>query len=446
MKRKLENYNYNRFVVGDVNFDLVSDTEHKMYITLAAGRHHYKIKFTPPLQKDTVAFLNITHNPSSRYDICINLTSRDAPCIDDDRLVEYETHTLVRKMDLFPFAYIAIENTQLNWDPSHENIHIYKPVFNLGIEYFDESQYKRLKYIAPDETSDICASLIPQSLPVYTKRSGHITSSGLPKLLGYFVPEYEKEPKWNMWKREKQTSFSLVRMRFGGLREDDIIIAYLNKYKNRVFEQTGYTTHEDNKDKWGASPDGIIYDKETKKRKTIEFKSSQSDCEFKGYFIPQVLWEMACCKTDEGELVKYYEEKKNDNSKVEKHCRITVLKEDKELLKDITNLVVKSKKLRNSVQFMKLVHSKPYVDMRARLDKMADTIAFDDIHIPEEKIQEKNRYVQKRCFNEIRQENTVFERIQSQQSVIKHLYEKNKSVEMKEMIEKQIQMYKDMLK
>ena len=121
----------------------------------------------------------------------------------------------------------------------------------------------------------------------------------------------------------------------------------------------------------------IVVDIETKERRTVEYKASLWTPGFSGYHVPQVMWEIKCTQTTKGDLVKYCDCKKRGILS----CRVTTIDFDNDLYNDILALVVASKKVKNSKEYLKLVHSRPYVDMRERLNTMAANFEYKEIPV-----------------------------------------------------------------
>jgi len=387
MKRKNESFFYrNRSVLNDIAFDFTSKVHHHVIkCETISGKSHYKFQFDKPLCSDT--YLTITHMPSKRQDICLNLTSEINEFIKTDKFFVYETHSISIDMKCM---YIGLENINLCGYDDQENVYIYRPMFDLGINFFDKTMYKRLNYIAPDKIAGIDASQISQNNPLWTKRAGAITSSSVQKYLGFFVPE--SDFNWTLQTKNSFTGWMGVRVRFGSMKEDDMILTYLNSYPNRIFKQTGYSVHPNNPKKWGASPDGIVI--VDGKRRIVEFKASMTgDCNFKGYYIAQVLWEMECLGVKTGDLVKYSEKKRNTNDTAKITCRVATIHQDVELQAEIEKLVEESKKVTDSAKFKKLVYTQKYIDIREKLDNIARNLAYDEINVPFDKVNEMYTYM-----------------------------------------------------
>lgn len=407
MKRKTKSpvFYRNRFILNNIAFDFTSETyHHSIKGVTIKGVTHYKFKFATPLCPNT--FLATTHLPSKRQDICLNLTTNK--CIQNDKYYVYPTHAISIDMTCL---YIALENINLCGYDNQDNIKIYRPIFDFGIDFFNGFNYKRLKYIAPDEILGVDSSIISQNNPLWTKRAGAITSSSVQKYLGYFVSKpydiiYDsdhnvvgkKETSWKLFTKTLFVGFLGARVRFGNMKENEVILAYMNQFPDRIFKQTGYTAHPERPTQWGASPDGVIVNKNDNVERIIEIKSSMSadSCSFQGYYIPQVLWEMECLGVDKGDLIRYCEKKKNTNGLPTITCRIATIIQDDNLQDEIKKLIQASKKVEksgNSLEFKTLVWSQEYVDMRKKLDNMALKLDYQELKIPIDQINEMNKYM-----------------------------------------------------
>jgi len=438
MKRKNEPFFYrNRCVLNDIAFDFTSEIHHHVIkCESISGKSHYKFQFDKPLCSDT--YLTITHLPSKRQDICLNLTSEINEFVKTDKFFVYETHSISIDMKCM---YIGLENINLCGHDDQENVHIYRPMFDLGVNFFDKTMYKRLKYIAPDKIAGINASQISQNNPLWTKRAGATTSSSVQKYLGFFVPK--PESSWTLQTKSKFTGWMGVRVRFGSMKENDMILAYLNKFPNRIFKQTGYTVHPNNPKKWGASPDGIVI--VDGKRRIIEFKASMTgDCKFKGYYIAQVLWEMECLGVELGDLVKYSEKKRNTNDIAKITCRVATLKQDTALQLEIEKLVEESKKISDSFEFKKLVHTEKYVNMRKRLDDIAENLAYEDVGVPFNKVSNMYAYMKNIYQAEIPEQmcgHPLLKNIEKRQMEIYHALNDGKRHKLTNLVFNQIKDY-----
>jgi hypothetical protein len=365
-KRKISNRT--RAIVNDIAFDLSSTNAHIIQVFAMHSKVNYKILFNPLLDPTTETFLylRLTHLPSKRSDICLNLTKGDHTT--EGRYKVYETHALHWNDNGISHMYISIENIQL--DGNQDDVLIYRPVFDFGISFL--KRYVRLNFVPPDKLAGVNPAIIPQHNPLWTKSKGEITSSNVAKYLGYFVPNPltdEKAKTWNINIKDDFSKWQGARIRFGCIKEIEVVASYINHYPERTFHQTGYTVYPTKGQNWGASPDGIVVDKNGEKR-TIEIKCSSYSASFEGYHIAQVIWQMACLNYDKGDLVKYCEKQNNFNHHPTKTCYALTIDRDLSLEKDIMDLVSITQKL-NSKEFLITVYSDKYIAMRKKLDEMA---------------------------------------------------------------------------
>ena len=436
MKRKNKQY-LRRVVLGDIAFDFALEEPAQVEGVTLASEAHYKFVFRPPCEHPR-GYLKVTHLPSTRCDIRMALDPEHR-VVDGDFYV-YETHAFTRDGSNM---YLAIENAQLLWWAEYAKQPVYRPVFDLGIRFWPPEQYVRLPFVPADNVDGVDSSLVAQHNPFTAKRRGQITSASFYKYLGFYVPTVEEDPKYNMWRAKPPTWADIVRMRFGSLREQYMIHAYIKRFKTRCFHQTGYHTHPDNGDVWGASPDGIILDLATGERRTVEFKGSRSDCDFKGYHYAQIVWEMACLDVQNGELVRYSEEPNNDNSPVRLTCRIATIARDLALENESTQLACAAKNVRNSRDFQILVHTQPYLDMRKRFDDLAAALPREEIpadHAMMQEIEDYTRSIYQLELPEDRDE------IEERHMLIRQLIRDNKCDRLDKLVEMQIEAYRGLFK
>ena len=431
-----------RVVTNDLAFDFVTRERHRIQVISIFGCDHYKATFDPPLVGE--AWLRVTHVPSQRSDVCIAL--HEGPSVVDGSFRVYETHALSTDGAAF---YIALENTSLNGNA--DDVLILRPVFDFGIAF--QERYKRLAFVAPDALAGVDAALIPQHNPLWTKSRGKITSSSVARYLGYFVPDpkskwdKEKAEKWTLKTKEAFTGWKGVRVRFGAIKECEVVAAYLAHFKTRTFYQTGYNVHPRQRDEWGASPDGLVKDASGETR-TVEIKSSMTNPHMQGYYIPQVVWEMACLDVQKGDLIKYCEKKQNNNSPVAKTCRVVTLDRDLELEAEIEELVQATKRAEeenDTAKFKELVFSPKYRAFRDRMDKKAETEAYEEITVADwgEKL---NAYRAAACSKKLPSNHPCLEAIEERQMLLHCAFNENRKREFHRMALEQIQDYSELLK
>lgn len=411
-------------ICGDLTLTLTTKRA-QLYRPTQLCRGHFRIDFTPPMDLKSYAHLAIDQ------DIVLDIF-KSPRFIDENGYRVFATHALALSAmnTRATHMYFSIENAQLDEAKEEKNIVANRLRLDLGISYFNERQYKRLQFVPWDRVKDVKASLVGQGISL-RRKPREITSSKLYKLLGYYVPEpkSEKAKTYVVGKWVEGDARSRINMRFGSLKESDIIQTYTNRYTGRRFECVGSLSHPDHPDKWSASPDGIVVDIKTGERRVAEFKSSRWSDKFNGYFLPQVYWEMVCAGTTCGDLVKYCE--------LKAVCHVATLQLDTKLYEKIRDLAVKSSvlaKSKDSKGFMSLVHSDPYVALRKELDDIAANLKYESIKVDSIDL---NDYIasQNTCATP---SDTILESIQKRQSVILVNYND-------ELIMKQISDYKKLL-
>jgi hypothetical protein len=271
-------------------------------------------------------------------------------------------------------------------------------------------RFKGLLWYPPDPEVDvgpIDARQVPQGNPLWFKLRTPVSGSKVCKLLGYFVPDPTSTDskqaadaaQWSLQKREDFTGWKAVGVRFGRLREHNIVLSYLSYQKHVHFHECGFVPHPDNPEQWGASPDGVFIDptmdwsqlpKETQRdfagyRKTMdctrgaaEFKSSRFNCKFNGYYIGQCIWEMQSLQVMWCDLIRYCERRQRDHTtgtwSVVYECKRIRLFRDAAKERKMLELVKRARTVEltgNSKAYMALVHSGPYKEMRAEFDQLA---------------------------------------------------------------------------
>lgn len=120
-------------------------------------------------------------------------------------------------------------------------------------------------------------------------------------LLGFFVPK-PSERAWKFREEKKFTEEELKNMQVGTQSEDICIIVYLHAFPNAQFHEQGLWSARHG---WAASPDGIAVFPEDGDRYVLEFKTSQLDCDFKAYYVPQIYMEMLMTGIDKCHLIRF---------------------------------------------------------------------------------------------------------------------------------------------
>lgn len=296
---------------GDVAVDLTTpDPDVYMGVDTVAGDEgeelHLEIRFNPPLHRTqaTGSYLNLMHVPTKRpIGQIVVLPHTDTKTL---RRFEEEQHVYLAfpshaaRFDwndgmLVTHVYIKIVNVQM--DGARRT-----PTYRVDFHYDQCDQIHPLEYYPPIrlEKQAIDARTYPQRLALSFKPKTSITSSRVPKVLGY----YPGPDNLNNWKR--------AAMRFGRAFEILALLTYLDRNPNIQFYETGY--HETGK--CAAQPDGLLCDPnaipvqhgfETYEptRGIIEIKCSSVNCNFEGPHMAQAMWEMMAVDVTWCDLVRY---------------------------------------------------------------------------------------------------------------------------------------------
>ena len=425
-----------RAIADDVAFDLIAPDQHTLRAQSIFGCDHYKLWFSPPLKGE--AHLKVTDLPSRRTDVCVSLT--DGPHLIEGDYRVYETHAL--SVD-GSHMYIALENTQMNGNS--DEVRIFRPVFDWGIAYLE--RFERLSFVPPDKIDNVNAAIIPQHNPLWRKKKGKMTSSSVAKYLGFFVPD--PESKWARDRKEAETwtlatkkdfsGWSGVRVRFGALKECEVVAAYLKYYKDRTFFETGYTVHPQKPDEWGAAPDGLVVD-ENGETRTVEIKASTANPEFDGYAYAQVVWEMACLDTQKGDLIKYCEKPGNDNITTTT-CRVATIPRDLALEKRIQEMVSRTR-LMGTKDFKEAVFSQEYRELCEELKQLAKDLKYVDVATS---VEDMIQYRADRCMSQLPTKHPKLLELEQRQLELHCAFEGNRKDEVRRLVMEQIREYSNLL-
>lgn len=337
-------------------FDLTTPAPETCLGLTRVGDASFEIRLAPPLPKiyGTSSVISVTHLQSRRTDTrIVVLPHTDAKCLVADCYLEFPTHVSKLSSDSgsVEVVFLQLQNEQRRGDV---NVPIYRPKFNYGLGFLD--RYKALHFVPPDLTGPIDLSKVPQGSVITQKPSGGITSSRVPKLLGF----YPGKDTMNNWKA--------ANMRFGQQSEIKAIIQYLDNHSNYVFHEVGFISSQNAGILDGAQCDGLIEDLDKNVKFPLEIKCSQSNCLFEPAHMAQCIWEMGC-----GfpfiDLVRYCERqvKSADGTTWEMHyeCKEIRLYRDLKVEQKISELVAASKKNPN------LLETPEYVEMRQHLTQLA---------------------------------------------------------------------------
>lgn len=349
-----------RTISGDVWFELESPQQTRFVVrnlcnsSFSYGNDvvFFEVEFEPPLEEDTVSqsMLRIgsIHKADHVFFLPIMPPNQDHhpvsfPHADpipitywifETHAVRYRylktkstnvTRTVVSSMEF------SLENNQTSQrTPSTFKIEMgLDPTFHILPLLLGKERYVGTHFFPLDPDVDIgkaiSTELIPQRTPRWYGLRGEVGGSTVSKLLGF-------------WPYSSSSSFDAKKqnqMRFGRIREMDLLLIYMhNLSENAVFHEKGWLQHYGHSD-WGCSPDGYIVEPETPAdavsvkiqaaypdlditKGVVEFKASFFTRKMEAYFIPQVYWEMMCCGTMWGDLVRYMERNGRVGSVVKK--------------------------------------------------------------------------------------------------------------------------------
>jgi len=434
----------------DLTFQLYSSRRRTFRVVDVNGALTFKITLSPGLKQEGRTFLTVTHNPSNRQDVNLQLFSTSLPYVlQQDLYYVFETHVVT---DNGKCVYLSLQNVQTSYRKELVNVPIYRPIFNFGIAFWNPGRFTSLPFVLPDKLEGIETKKIPQHLPIYSKKAGDITSASVKRYLGYFIPDpnsrWESERKnaetWTLTTKADFSGSLGARVRFGDMKEQEIQAIYLNHFPGRSCKEIGYCPHPTHGKGWGASADALSVDKNGKKI-ALEFKASVVNCKFSGYMVGQLIWEMACLDVEQGEIIRYCEHKNNLNDGVTKSCRLLRVDRDRALEREIQALVEVTKEVerqKNTVKFKELIFGEKYKSMRDRLDRMAEKNIIQ-LEIPDQLLKEMNAYRQARCSVEIPSQHSFgspFSDLVERAIEIEERYTDGENIQ--SLVEKQIEGYK----
>jgi len=430
-----------RTILNGLAFDLTTHSPDVQFGVSMISKDEYEIKFQEPLENTYAAtsYITVMHMESKRTDTTLVVL----PKTDDKRLVgedhiEFVTHVV--KMDTknrVETLRVILEDIQLNPDMSFP---ILTPHFALNIGFFPSvfpDRYVGLPF--PVNETDI--SKIPQIYGVSKYKPSGITSSRVAKLLGYYPTPDGKPEVFN--------SHKITAMHFGTLNEPVALMMYLAHHPECVFKEIGFVSLENSVNPAnGAQPDGVLVGKQ-QEPSLIEFKCSRNNSKMEASHMAQCIWEMAC-GYPHIDLVKYCEKqvKVGNNWTIVKECKEVRLFRFPEL----ENKIIELCQLQAHKPNESLANTKPFVEIRAYLDKLAEQANIDATPIPirEDLIQQLIDYKKKILDVQAEDVLTVhplMDRIEKRQMRIFAAYQDGESRDflLKE-VSQQIQDYAELIK
>jgi hypothetical protein len=295
----------------------------------------------------------------------------------------FETHVLRVYGTQIGSMYLSFENVLCNqFMDTHASIQLQ---VDMGLSFLPRHiSGAFLRWFPPDVDPImwglvIDPSLIPQRSPLWFKLRGIVSGSKAYQLLGF-------------WADRAGTPFGIharAAMRLGSISEPYVFMAYLSVYPGRSFQEVGWCKAPRDRypEGWGASPDGIFLDptmtwdqvpEATREayctlcditRGAAEFKVSRTKTQMEAYFIPQVYMEMIALNVVWCDLVRFKHSRyKNDHWIYEDQACVYRIYRDPELEKDLVAL------WKYALAHDNCVIEKPFVDMRQRLETMAESM------------------------------------------------------------------------
>ncbi len=335
-----------------------------------------EVRFDPPLEKVFAASstLAIVHLESKRRDTMLTIL----PHTEDKRLVqssyfEFVTHTCKVDEAGVHVLYFTITNEQLRGDCP---VPIWRPNFNLGLGF--EPRYKSLPFFPPDTplSQAVDLSQIPQNTgyPLSHKPAGGVSSSRVPKLLGFYPGP---DAPFNGWRS--------AAVRFGRMSESKSILMYLAHHQDYTYSETGFRSLENGGLLDGAMCDGIVTGP-SGETFPLEIKASRTNCNFEAAHVAQVIWQLACGYSF-ADLVRYCERQVKDANglwKTHYECKEIRLYRHPGTEKTIIELCQQSHALqyKDFKAFDALVQTPPYVEMRKQLEALTEQANKDAKTIP----------------------------------------------------------------
>jgi hypothetical protein len=344
----------------------------------------FEIVIDPPTNLDGIdATLRVSHSVSRKTNIVIAVVPAETT---DSAYSEYNggkllyqsfpTHTLHLSGRLIQSIYLTLEDAQFD---GNCDTPIYVLKFNYGLGLMQRlfpQRYSGLSFYPPDARDiirdGIDSTTFPQGSSQSYKTSGYISSSRVAKLLGYYVPENDKN--WSLAFQEGLfVGWRGAAVRFGQQNEITSLLLYLKRNPEAKFYETGASQNVTEGHTLTAQPDGLI-DHDG----LIEFKASMKNCNFEGSYIAQAIWEMLCTNRSWCDIVRYCQRPFRDPNtglwSQRRETRQVRIFRCPEMESKIVTLALASKELEvagKTEEFVRLVHSAPYKAIRKHLDDLA---------------------------------------------------------------------------
>lgn len=381
----------------------------------------YSIDFKPPLSPKDAQKTKIQVTCQSKKRPCVgsinislnNNNKKQKQSIGNYKYHVYETHALEldpKNQKNISRLYFKIENNQLR---ANDETIVLEPSIDMGHTFLSNlfgKRYIGLPYYPPEPNLieklgiPVASEDVSQRSPAWYKSRGTLSGSKAYQLLGFFLPSPQSvDANWSFDAPKEFSKWSKANMRFGTLREDHMVIAYLLWNKNALFKEVGWCNAPRPRypPTWGASPDGVIIDKTMSwntvpesirkyytpqkqeldiTRGAAEFKASKNNCKMQAYYYPQVYMEMIALETIWTDLVRYCEKVElNAQGKwVKKRVfRIYRIYRHKKTEQWLITLLKRA--LKNKKNILELVQTQEYVDIRNYFTKLAERAEYTEI-------------------------------------------------------------------
>ena len=265
----------------------------------------------------------------------------------------------------------------------------FERVFRVEVEAAAKNAYmcrlEGLPWIPHEHSASVDASMRPQRWLSWHKERGQHdgpTGSIMSTLLGFGVPKRSKKGPWK-WeeqmgkaKRDTLDKWARARMRQGTLGEDYALMAVLHENPQTLIQECGLHTVP-GRPGWRISPDGKIYDPdEPDKWGALEIKTSTANNRLEPTYIPQVYGEMTALQVEWVDIAKnHYSHSWQPTTSSWAYkdvIKVFRIYRNAELEREMFDLIQEAWDKRHADNFQQLVHEQRFVDMRKRIEAMAE--------------------------------------------------------------------------
>lgn len=313
----------------------------------------------------------------------------------------YESHQLIRDRETQTVLGLFISLVNTNHTGSTDIV-IRPNVSMDGIvrRIMGHDRYKSTQFFPYDIDPSafnlrIDPRTIPQRTPLWFKLRGSVSGSKAYTLLGYFVPSKEKDPNWTLDGDRAFSESQRSNMRFGSQSEDIPSLLYMATFMHTCLQMMGWCPAPSwLPSSWGASPDGLIIDKNMSSddiapeyrsldptRGALEIKSSKTSLKMDPYYIPQIYMEMISLECAWGDLVRYRRSASCDPNthewKYEHTVRVFRIYRDQRTEERLISLWKYASEHKDRLQ--SVVEEPAFVEIRAFLGDLAKSLPYREI-------------------------------------------------------------------